>query len=85
MKSNKEFALLVAFMLGALRPNSNYAVLVITGEHGSCKSTMIRLIVRLVDPRNPEQRSLPDCEDNLITAAKGAHLLPYDNISGMPD
>ena len=83
--SEADFVLLVAFALAVLRPNSNYAVLVLTGEQGSCKSTTIRFIVWLTDPRVPEQRSLPRDEDDLITAAKGAHLLPYDNVSGLKD
>ena len=84
LKTDKEFVRLVAHILAVMRPNANYPVLVMTGEQGSCKSTLFRLIVRLTDPRSPEQRSLPDSEDNLITAAKGAHVLPFDNISGMP-
>jgi hypothetical protein len=59
--------------------------LAITGEQGSCKSTLLRFLQRLIDPRIPEQRTLPSDEDNLVTAAKGSHLLCFDNISGMPD
>ena len=80
-----DFVLLVAFALAVLRPSSNYPILVVTGEQGSCKSTTIRFIVWLTDPRMPEQRSLPRDEDDLITAAKGAHLLPFDNVSGLKD
>jgi hypothetical protein len=83
--SNGDFVLLVAFALAVLRPNANYPVLVVTGEQGACKSTTIRFIVRLTDPRMPEQRSLPRDEDDLITAAKGSHLLPFDNVSGLAD
>jgi hypothetical protein len=85
VKSDGDFHLLVAFTLAAMRPNANYPVLVITGEQGTSKSTLVRLLQRLIDPRMPEQRSLPRDEDDLVTAAKGAHLLPYDNISGLPD
>ena len=37
------------------------------------------------DPRLPDRRALPKIEDDLITAAKGVHVLNFDNISGMPD
>jgi hypothetical protein len=83
--SNGDFVLLVAFALAVLRPNSNYVILVVTGEQGSCKSTTIRFIAWLTDPRMPDRRSLPRDEDDLITAAKGAHLLPFDNVSGLKD
>ena len=38
VKGEDEFALIVAYTLAALRPNSNYPVLGITGEHGTAKS-----------------------------------------------
>ena len=84
LKTREEFVVLVGHVLATLRPDANYPVLVTTGEQGSCKSTLFRLIVRLVDPRSPELRSLPKDEDDLITAAKGAHTLSFDNISGIP-
>jgi len=80
-----EFVLLVAHILAMLRPNANYPVLVLTGEQGSCKSTLAKLVVKLTDPRLPDRRALPKIEDDLITAAKGVHVLNFDNISGMPD
>ena len=85
VKGEDEFALIVAYTLAALRPNSNYPVLGITGEHGTAKSTLVNTLARFIDPRMPAQRSLPRCEDDLIVAAKGAHLLAYDNVSGLPD
>jgi hypothetical protein len=85
VQSDSEFVLLVGYIVAVLRPNAAYPVLVITGEHGTCKSTCINLIVRLTDPRSPEQRSLPRNEDDVITAAKGAHVLPFDNIARLPN
>jgi hypothetical protein len=84
LKTRDEFCVLVGHVLAMLRPEANYPVLVTTGEQGSCKSTLFRLIVRLIDPRSPELRSLPKYEDDLITAAKGTHALSFDNISGIP-
>jgi len=85
LKTEDEFAVLVGHILAIYRPDSNYPVLVLTGEQGSCKSTLVRMITRLTDPRAPEKRSPPTTEDNLIVAAKGAHVLSFDNISGIPD
>ena len=56
----------------ALWPNTNYVILVVTGEQGWCKSTTIRFIVWLTDPREARDRSFPRNEEDLITAAKGA-------------
>jgi hypothetical protein len=85
LKTESEFVLLVGHLYGVMRPNANYPVLVETGEQGSCKSTLFKLIGRLTDPRIPELRSLPANEDDLIIAAKRAHLLVFDNISGIRD
>jgi DnaJ domain len=80
-----EFVLLVAYALAALRPNSNYPVLVLAGEHGSGKSSLFRFLGALVDPREPVLRTVPSEERNLIVAARHAHLLSFDNLSNLPE
>src|SRR5262249_16835093 len=59
-------------------------VLVLTGEQGCGKSTLARVVTRLTDPRLPEQRTMPRSEEDLLVAAKGQHVLSFDNISGLP-
>jgi hypothetical protein len=44
-----------------------------------------RETLRVTDPRAPEQRSPPTNEEDLLVAAKTAHVLPYDNFSHLPD
>lgn len=85
VKSDDEFILVVAYILAAMRPDANYPILTVTGEQGSSKSTLGRIVQQLVDPRIPAHRTLPRDEADLIVAAKGAHLLNFDNISGMAD
>jgi hypothetical protein len=85
VRTKEDFVLLVAYALAALRPNTVYPVLGVAGVQGSAKSTLIRLIQKLIDPRLPKTRSLPRDEDDLIVAAKGAHFLPFDNVSWLPD
>jgi len=79
------FTLFVAVLLAGLRPQSNYPVAVITGEQGTGKSSLVRILARLIDPRMPEQRSTPRTEEDLLVAAKGQHFLSFDNVSGLPD
>jgi hypothetical protein len=83
--SNDGFTLFVAVLLAGLRPQSNYPVPVITGEQGTGKSCLVRILTRLIDPRMPEQRSMPRSEEDLLVAAKGQHFLSFDNVSGLPD
>jgi curved DNA-binding protein CbpA len=80
-----EFILLVAYALAALRPNSNYPVLALAGEQGSGKTSLVRLLGSLIDPRSPQLRSLPGDERNLIVACRHAHFIAFDNISGLRD
>ena len=83
--SQDGFTLFVAVLLAGLRPQSNYPVAVLTGEQGTGKSSLVRLLARLIDPRMPEQRSTPRTEEDLLVAAKGQHFLSFDNVSGLPD
>jgi hypothetical protein len=83
--SDNGFVLFVAVCLAGLRPQTNYPVPVITGEQGAGKSSLARILVRLIDPRMPEQRSMPRSEEDLLVAAKGQHVLAFDNVSGLPE
>jgi hypothetical protein len=85
VRTDEDFVLLVAYALAALRPDSNYPVLGVAGVQGSGKSSMIRLLQRLIDPRMPTMRSIPREEDHLIVGAKGAHFLGFDNVSRLSD
>jgi energy-coupling factor transporter ATP-binding protein EcfA2 len=80
-----DFLLLVAYALAALRPNSNYPVLALAGEQGSGKTSLVRLLGSLIDPRSPQMRSLPGDERDLIVAARHTHFLGFDNISDLSD
>jgi hypothetical protein len=80
-----EFVLLVAYVLAALRPNSNYPVLTLAGEQGSGKTSLVRLLGSLIDPRSPQLRSMPCDERDLIVAARHAHFISFDNVSGLPE
>jgi hypothetical protein len=83
--SDNGFTLFVAVLLAGLRPDSNYPVPTITGEQGAGKSSLARILTRLIDSRLPEQRSMPRSEEDLLVAAKGQHVLVFDNVSGLPD
>jgi hypothetical protein len=80
-----EIVLLVAYALAALRPNSNYPVLCLAGEQGSGKSSLVRFLGSLIDPRSPQLRTIPSDERDLIVAARHAHFISFDNISGLSD
>ncbi|MGY9049728.1 MAG: hypothetical protein ACKVKF_22480, partial [Rhodobacterales bacterium] len=79
--SEADFQLMVAWLLGCLRPEGPYPLLILSGEQGSAKSTTSKVLRSLVDPSTLATRSLPQDEHNLVIAARGTHVLAFDNLS----
>jgi hypothetical protein len=76
-----DFHLLMGFLLGAFSPRGPYPLLNLTGEQGAGKSTVARILRRLVDPHTAELRAAPKREEDVMIAASGGHLLGFDNFS----
>jgi energy-coupling factor transporter ATP-binding protein EcfA2 len=83
VKSDEDFALLLAWIVQALRPEGPYPILVLTGEQGSGKTTTAKMIRSLVDPSHIPTRSAPRQEEDLVVAAENAWVLVFDNMSGV--
>lgn len=83
--SEADFSLMVGFLVGAFRPDGPFAILLISGEQGSAKSTAARVMSRLLDPRVAALRSLPREERDLAIAADNGRVLAFDNVSRIPD
>lgn len=75
--------LLLAFLIGALRPNGPYFILLVEGEQGSGKSFFCEMIKRILDPNLAIRLRLPDKPQDLMIQAKEYRLLSFDNASGM--
>jgi hypothetical protein len=84
VRDEAHFRLLVAWMVAAQRPRGPYPILCIQGEHGSSKSTTTRLVRRLVDPNASPVRATPRELRDLAIAGRAAHVLAFDNLSGVP-
>ena len=67
--SEADFQLVVGWLLGALRADGPYPILVLSGEQGSAKSTVTKVLRALVDPSTLETRSFPGDERDLVIAA----------------
>lgn len=85
VREERDFVLLVAWLLAALRGRGPYPVLALYGEQGSCKSTGQRMLRALVDPNRSPLRSAPKDERDLIIAASNSHVLCLDNLSHIRD
>jgi hypothetical protein len=84
LTSDKNFVLVVAWLLGALRGGGPYPVLAIAGEQGSAKTVLSKFVRALIDPSVAPVRALPRNERELFIAASHSHVLAFDNLSGLP-
>lgn len=85
VKDDVNFALLLAWLVQALKPSGPYPILVLTGEQGSGKTTTAKIIRALVDPNHVPTRTAPRSEEDLLVAAENSWVLSFDNLSGMPN
>ena len=83
VQDDVDFRLVVAWMVGTLNPAGPYPLLVLQGEQGSAKSTMVRVLRSVVDPAAEPLRSPPRDERDLAIAASGNWTLALDNLSGV--
>jgi len=83
IRDPQDWTLFVGYLLACLRPRGPYPQLHIHGTHGSAKSTLARMTVALIDPGRPDIRALTTSERDLAIAAQDAHLLAFDNVSGL--
>jgi hypothetical protein len=82
--SDEDFSLLVSFLLAALRGRGPFPVVSLTGEAGSAKSTVTRLLKKLVDPNKSPLRAPPRSARDMFIAAKNGYLIAFDNLSDLP-
>jgi hypothetical protein len=84
LASRDDFVLIVAWLLAALRPGGPYPLLAISGEQGSAKTVLSKLLKALIDPNVAPVRSLSREERELMITANNGYLLAFDNLSGLP-
>ena len=78
------FRLVVLFLLATLRPEGPFPILALSGEQGTGKSSFSRVLRWLVDPVGDCVMQPPSDDRDLISAAKGNHVLAFDNLSSLP-
>jgi hypothetical protein len=83
ISSQNDSVLIVAWLLAALRPTGPYPLLAISGEQGSAKTVLSKLLRGLVAPNVAPVRALPREERELMIAANNGHLLAFDILSGL--
>ncbi len=84
LASRNDFVLIVAWLLATLRSGGPYPLLAISGEQGSAKTVLSKILKALIDPNTAPVRALSREERELMIAANNGHLLAFDNLSGLP-
>ena len=82
--TDSDFRLLIGWMAAALLPEGPYPILVIHGEQGSAKSTLVKIIRSLIDPQLSPVLAEPRSTRDLMVTALSSWLLAYDNLSTIP-
>jgi energy-coupling factor transporter ATP-binding protein EcfA2 len=75
--------LVIGWLLQAYWPKGPFAHLVLTGEQGSGKSGLTKILKMLVDPSIATLRRPPREERDLMIAAQAERIIAYDNLSGL--
>ncbi len=81
LPDHDDFVLVVAWLLGALRAGGPFPLLAISGEQGSAKTVLSKMLRALVDPSVAPVRALPREDRELFIAANNGHVLAFDNLT----
>jgi hypothetical protein len=84
VKSESDFYITSAWLLGSFHPNGPYSILCVHGEQGAAKSTLCKVLKELIDPSGAELRSPPRDERDLWIAASNSHVTVLNNVSYIP-
>lgn len=83
--SAETFDLIVAWIVSSYVPDIAHPVVLLSGEHGSIKSSASRALAQMVDPTSALIRKVPkDAEAWSVTAA-GSWGVALDNLSNIPE
>jgi len=78
LPSRNDLVLVIAWLLATLRSGGPYPLLTISGEQGSAKTVLSKLLKALIDPNAAPVRALARDERELMIAARHSYLLAFD-------
>lgn len=78
LPSRDDFVLIAAWLLAALRGNGPYPLLAVSGEQGTAKTVLCKLLRTLIDPNGAPVRAPPRDDRDLFIAAHNSHVMAFD-------
>jgi len=84
LRDESDWVLLLGWLVGAFRPWGSHAILNVSGEQGTAKTTLCRILRALVDPNKSPVRCEPNSRRDLMIAATSSWLVVLDNLSRVP-
>jgi len=81
VESDGDLVLIISWLIGAMRPDGPFPILMLQGEQGTAKSFTSKLLRSLIDPLELESRGLPKSERDLAITATKTWVLSFDNLS----
>lgn len=77
--------LFLVYLISCLIPGFPHPILYVHGPQGSAKSTLSKVVRRLIDPSLAEVLSLPRDNQELVQVLAHHYLLFFDNVSAIND
>ena len=79
-----DWPLFIGWLTAAVRPVGPHPILVVSGEQGLAKTTLLKVCRRLIDPNSSPVRSPPKETRDLMIAARKSWLMVYHNLTTLP-
>ena len=84
VRNDAEWGLVTMFLFGCLGPPP-YSALFVNGPQSAAKSSLCKLVRRVIDPRRDLVRRPPKRETDLVPTVVNNFVLAFDNVSEIPD
>lgn len=79
----KDRLLVLVWSIEALRPDTPYPIMAVTGEQGSAKSSSHSKLRDMIDPNKINLRAAANKRDDLIVGTVSNHVQSYENLSSL--
>jgi len=81
LKDEEQKLLLLVYLVSCFIPDFAHVALVIHGSQGSAKSTLSKMLRRIIDPASLEVVGMPDSHKELVQTLAHHAFLFFDNVS----